>query len=76
MFGLLFFPIWLVKTALRAVGFVILAPLLAVGGVLVAGLVIIAGLLAVLVPLLPILLIAVLIWIVVRSFSHRAVPAA
>ena len=51
----------------------ILAPLLAVGGVLVAGLVIIAGLLAVVVPLLPILLIAFLIWIVVRSFSHRAV---
>ena len=54
----------------------ILAPILAVGGVLVAGAVIIAGLLAVVVPLLPILMIGVLLWIVIRSFSRGAVPAA
>ena len=36
----------------------------------------IAGLLAVVVPLLPILVITFLIWIVIRSFSHRAVPSA
>jgi len=75
-FGLLFFPIWLAKTALRAAGLLVLAPILAAGGVLVAGALIVAGLLAVVVPLLPILLIGFLLWIVIRSFSRDAVPAA
>ena len=52
VFSLLFFPIWLARTALRAVGLLILAPILAAGGVLVAGAIIVAGLLAVFVPLL------------------------
>jgi hypothetical protein len=76
VFGLLFFPIWLARTALRAVGLLILAPILAAGGVLVAGAILVAGLLAVVVPLLPILVIGFLLWIVIRSFSHSAVPAA
>ena len=76
LFGLLFFPIWIARTALRAVGLLILAPLMAAGGVLVAGALILAGLLAVVVPLLPIVAIGFLLWVVIRSFSHRPMPAA
>src|SRR3954466_8793470 len=72
-FGLLFFPIWLAKTALRAAGLLVLAPILAPGGVLVAGALIVAGLFGGVVPLLPILLIGFLLWIVIRSFSRDVV---
>jgi hypothetical protein len=75
LFGLLFFPVWIVRTILRAIGFVVLGPLFALLGILLAGGLIIAGLVALVVPLLPLLIVGVLIWLVVRSFSHRAVPA-
>jgi hypothetical protein len=73
---LLFFPFWIARTALRLVGLVILAPILAVGGVLFAGVLIITGLLAVLAPLLPLVVITFFVWLVVRSVSHRAVQVS
>ena len=76
VFRLLFFPFWIARTALRLVGLVILAPILAVGGVLFAGVLIITGLLAVLAPLLPIVVITFLVWLVVRGVSHRAVQVS
>jgi hypothetical protein len=75
LFGLLVFPVWILKTLLRAIGLVVFAPLLAVLGVLVVGGIIIAGLMALVVPVLPFLLIGLIIWLVVRSSSRRAVPA-
>jgi hypothetical protein len=61
---------------LRMAGLVILAPMLAFGGVLLAGIVIIGGLVAVLAPLLPVVVITLLIWLVVRGASRRAVPVS
>lgn len=68
-FYLLFFPLWLVRSAFKLVGVAIVLPivlLVAVIGIAVA----------VLVPLLPVLVVGVLIWAVVRAFRRPAVPAA
>lgn len=74
--GLLFFPLWLARTALRMIGLVIIAPIIGVGGVLLAGVVITAALVAVLAPLLPIVVVTFVVWMVVRSVSHRAAPVS
>jgi len=73
--GLLAFPVWILKTLFRTIGLVVLAPILAVLGVLALGALLVAGLLALVVPMLPLLIVGLLIWLVVRSFSRRAVPA-
>ena len=75
LFGLLVFPVWIVKTVFRTIGLVVLAPILAVLGLLALGALLVAGLLALVVPMLPLLIVGLLIWLVVRSFSRRAVPA-
>jgi hypothetical protein len=75
LFGLLVFPVWIVKTLFRTIGLVVLAPILAVLGVLALGALLVAGLLALVVPMLPLLIVGLLIWLVVRSFSRHAVPA-
>ena len=75
LFGLLVFPVWILTTLFRAIGLVVLAPLLAVLGMLIIGGFIIAGLVALVVPMLPLLIVGLLLWLVVRSFSRRAVPA-
>ena len=75
VFGLLAFPVWILKTLFRTIGLVVLAPILAVLGVLALGALLVAGLLALVVPMLPLLIVGLLIWLVVRSFSRRAVPA-
>ena len=76
LFGILLFPVWLVKTALKIVGFAIVLPIVAVaGGLALIGL-LIAAALAVLVPLAPILLVGGLLYLVVRGFSRRPMPVA
>jgi hypothetical protein len=74
--GLLFFPVWVARTLVKAIGLLILTPLLAVIGAILAGGLLIAGLLALVVPMLPLILIALLIWMIVGTFVRRTVPAA
>jgi hypothetical protein len=74
-FGLLLFPLWVARTALKIVGAAIVLPVMAVaGGIAVVGL-IAAALLAVLVPLAPVLLLAGVVYLIVRAVSRRPVPA-
>jgi hypothetical protein len=75
LFGLLVFPIWILKTLFRTIGLVVLAPIGAVLGVLALGALLVVGLLTLVVPMLPLLILGLLIWLVVRSFSRRTVPA-
>ena len=72
-FYLLLLPIWLAGRALRIVALGIMAPVLAVAGMLLAGLVILAGLVAVLAPLLPIVVITLLAWMLLRNSSRHPV---
>jgi hypothetical protein len=75
LFGVLLFPFWLLKTALKLVGVVLLLPILAVaGGLALIGLAL-AALVTIVVPLAPILLVGLLLWVVIRSFSRRPVAA-
>lgn len=76
VFGLLLFPVWLVKSALKLVGFAIVLPIVAVAGGLALIGVLLAAVLAVVVPLAPILLVAGLLWVVVRSFGRRPATVA
>jgi len=75
LFGVLAFPVWILKNLFRTIGLVVFAPVLAVLGVLAVGALVIAVLMALVVPILPLLIVGLLIWLVVRSFSRRAVPA-
>jgi hypothetical protein len=68
VFGLLFIPFWIAKSVLKlAVGAVVL-PVFLVGGILLAVVVAIGALVALLAPLVPVLIVGLLIWVVVRSF--------
>jgi hypothetical protein len=74
-FGLLLFPLWVARTALKIVGAAIVLPVLAAaGGIAVLGL-IAAAMLAVVVPLAPVLLLAGVVYLIVRAVSRRPVPA-
>ena len=76
IFGLLFLPFWIAKTAFRIVGLAIVAPILVLAA-LVGGAALVLGLLATLIlPLVPIVIVALLLWVVIRSFSHRPVRVA
>jgi hypothetical protein len=76
IFAVLFVPIWLVKTAFRVVGLAIVAPIMLLAAV-VGGALLVLGLIATLiVPLVPIALVAALLWLVIRSFGHRPVRVA
>ena len=76
-FGILLFPLWLFRSALKIVGFAIVLPIVAVRRRPVrCSRSLAAAVLAMLVPLAPVLLVAVLLYLVVRSFSRRPMPVA
>jgi hypothetical protein len=76
IFAVLFVPIWLVKTALRVVGLAIVGPIVLLAAI-VGGVFLVMGLLATLIlPLVPVAIVAALLWVVIRSFGHRPVPVA
>lgn len=76
IFGVLFLPIWIAKTAFRIIGLAIVAPIMVLAA-LVGGAALVLGLLATLIlPLVPIVIVALLLWVVIRSFSHRPVRVA
>jgi len=76
IFAVLFVPIWLVKTALRVVGLAIVGPIMLLAAI-VGGAFLVLSLLATLIlPLVPIAIIAALLWVLIRSFGHRPVRVA
>ncbi len=68
VFGLLFFPLWLVKSVLRLAAAVVFIPLMLVLGVVGIVVAAVVALAAILVPLIPLLLVGLLLWAVFRSF--------
>ena len=75
LFGLVLFPLWLVKTALKIVGAVIVLPIVAVAGGIALIAVVAAAVLALMVPLLPILLVGVALYFIIRALTRRPVAA-
>jgi hypothetical protein len=76
IFAVLFVPVWLVKTAFRVVGLAIVAPIMLLAAI-VGGALLVLGLIATLVvPLVPIAIVAGLLWLVIRTFGHRPVRVA
>ncbi len=75
LFGLVLFPLWLARTALKIVGAAIVLPIMAVaGGIALLGL-LAAAVLAVIVPLVPILLVGAALYFVIRAITRRPMPA-
>jgi hypothetical protein len=75
LFGLVLFPLWLARAALKIVGAAIVLPIMAVaGGIALLGL-LAAAVLAVIVPLVPILLVGAVLYFVIRAITRRPMPA-
>jgi hypothetical protein len=74
-FRLVFLPFYLLRFALRLVFGLLLLPLAAIAVTIGVGLAAFLGLFLVLVPLLPILLIGLVIWGIVKMTTRTAVPA-
>jgi hypothetical protein len=75
LFGLVLFPLWLVRTALKIVGAAIVLPIVAVAGGIALIAVVAAAVLALVVPLLPILLVGVALYFIIRAITRRPVAA-
>lgn len=69
LFGLLLIPFWIAKTVLRVGGVVVLLPLLACAGVLAVILFALGAIAVAILPLVPIVLIGLLLWAVIRAFK-------
>jgi hypothetical protein len=69
--SVLLVPLWIARGALKLIFLIIAAPLLLLVGLAAGGGLLVVALAAVIVPLVPILLLAGLIWLVVRVFSAK-----
>lgn len=66
LFAALFVPLWIAKTIVRLVLGIVLLPVMLVGGFLAAAVAALGALVLLLAPLVPIAIIGLLLWVVVR----------
>ena len=70
VFGLLLFPLWIGRAVLKLLSAVLILPVLLVGGVIVGLGFALAAIVSAVIPLLPFVLLALIVWGLVRAFSR------
>jgi hypothetical protein len=71
VFGILLFPLWILRGAFKVASLAIVIPIMLVGGLLAGAGLLIAALAAVVVPLLPVLVLGLIVYGLFRAFTRR-----